>query len=216
MQTLSNKYEALTPELKKLFRPCVVLKAIPASESEIKLGQSRIGGRPDLPPDIKWPKFKGQHQVFVAQFALGELQAWAQSFGLPTTGHLYFFHDQEHSSQLGPNEKNCPLVMYSPAASESLRRTDFPNDLEDEDHKCPACKVELHLLQQHAPPWSPVWQSFDTSAQEEIAIIRDYNELLFDHLRDVLEWPDGETEPWHVLGGFPTKLVQDQIGRAHV
>lgn len=211
MHALSEEFQALPSALKKIFRPSIVLRPIPTSESDLNLGQSRMGGTPDLPPDIKWPEYQGKHQVFVAQFAMDDLEGWAQSLGLPATGHLYFFHDQEHSSQMGPKQKRSTLVMYSPSPCEALRRTDFPDDLEDDDHKCPLCKVELHRLQQHAPPWSPVWQSFDSSDREAIKTIREYNTLLFDHLRGVLGWPDGETEPWHVLGGFPTKLVQDSV-----
>jgi len=212
MHVLSEEFQSLPSTLNSIFRPSIVLRPIPASETELNLGQSRMGGRPDLPSDIQWPKYEGKHLVFVAQFALDELEGWAQMMGLPATGHLYFFHDQDHTWELGAKQKGSEWVIYSPASREALHRADFPDDIEDEDeHQCPLCKIEQHHLQQHAPPWSPVWRNLDGTNQEDLAAVNDYNSRLFDYLRGVLGWSDKETEPWHVLGGFPTKLVQDPV-----
>ncbi|WP_395753766.1 DUF1963 domain-containing protein [Prosthecobacter sp.] len=212
MHTLAEEFQSLPPVFNSVFRPSIVLRPIPASESELALGESRMGGRPDLPADMEWPQYEGKHLVFVAQFALGDLGGWAQMMGLPAAGHLYFFHDQDHTWELGPKQEGFQGVIYSPASRKDLHRADFPADIaEGAEHQCPLCKIERHPLQQNAPPWAPIWQSTQAPSEEDLLAINDYNTRLFDHLRGTLGWPEKETEPWHALGGFPTKLVQDPV-----
>jgi hypothetical protein len=58
--------------------------------SELKLGASRFGGVPDLPPDRPWPTFEGKKLPFVAQIDLSTLPRAPTSM-LPSDGWLYAF-----------------------------------------------------------------------------------------------------------------------------
>lgn len=62
-----------------------------------KLGTSRFGGDPDLPPEIAWfsnPE-SGAPLSFVTQLNFAELTALDTDKKLPSTGIMYFFYDLE-------------------------------------------------------------------------------------------------------------------------
>lgn len=61
-----------------------------ASGGETRLGASRLGGKPDLPPGVDWPKHKGKHLPFIAQIALAALPHWPGN-PLPRSGWLWAF-----------------------------------------------------------------------------------------------------------------------------
>ncbi|MCI0701163.1 MAG: DUF1963 domain-containing protein [Planctomycetia bacterium] len=54
------------------------------------VGTCRIGGVPDLPEGVEWPRTEGGSLCFVAQFNLAELPELTEH-PLPTSGMLYFF-----------------------------------------------------------------------------------------------------------------------------
>lgn len=56
-------------------------------------GESRIGGDPDLPPDLPWPEVAGQRLMFVAQFDLAALARHPAARELPDHGLLSFFYE---------------------------------------------------------------------------------------------------------------------------
>ena len=60
-----------------------------------RIGHSRIGGRPDLPPGQAWPEQSGRPLVFVAQFDLAALARHPAARELPAHGLLSFFYDPQ-------------------------------------------------------------------------------------------------------------------------
>ena len=61
------------------------------AQTPLRLGQSRLAGRPDLPVGCAWPQDKGVDLIFVAQINLAELPPGPARDQLPARGHLYFF-----------------------------------------------------------------------------------------------------------------------------
>lgn len=59
-------------------------------------GETRLGGDPDLPPDLPWPEVDGQLLIFVAQFDLAALAHHPAARELPDHGLLSFFY-QPHA-----------------------------------------------------------------------------------------------------------------------
>lgn len=57
------------------------------------VGQTRLGGAPDLPPSLPWPEVDGTPLTFVAQFDLGELSRRGAASELPAHGLLSFFYE---------------------------------------------------------------------------------------------------------------------------
>jgi len=73
--------------MKRSARPTILLT--PAKEP----GFSKIGGRPELPPDLAWPLGAKEPRAFVAQVDLGAFRPHVDIDWLPTEGRLYFFFD---------------------------------------------------------------------------------------------------------------------------
>jgi predicted DNA-binding protein (MmcQ/YjbR family) len=78
-------------EIDALIRPAILLRTAPVEASALSLGQSRIGGVPDLPLGWAYPTFDGKPLAFLAQINLEELPRAFPEKPLPSTGILYFF-----------------------------------------------------------------------------------------------------------------------------
>ncbi len=75
---------------------------------------SRIGGLPSLPEGVPWPEWKGAPLAFLCQVDLGQIPAGFDRAGLPSTGMLYFFYDQEQSTWgFDPKDEGSWQVVYS-------------------------------------------------------------------------------------------------------
>ncbi|MCA9681760.1 MAG: DUF1963 domain-containing protein [Myxococcales bacterium] len=83
-------------EVRALQRPSCRLQvaalAPDEDEDEPIIGESRIGGDPDLPSDFPWPSVAGEPLIFVAQFDLAALADLPAAAELPTAGLLSFFY----------------------------------------------------------------------------------------------------------------------------
>ncbi len=60
-------------DLEVLLKEGIRLEAHSIDMDALELGQSRIGGVPDLPPELSWPEWKGVPQSFIAQICLSDL-----------------------------------------------------------------------------------------------------------------------------------------------
>jgi uncharacterized protein YwqG len=120
LSDLSNA--GLTPigtELANLSRECVRMRSAPCANGNISLGSSKLGGSPDLPPGLAWPKWKTDYLTFVAQVNLAELTV---SELLPKIGMLSFFYDREQSAWgFDPNHREGFRLWYFPEVSQLIR-----------------------------------------------------------------------------------------------
>lgn len=70
------------------------------SDESLCIGQSKIGGDPDLPREWEWPSFYNVDKkrtiplYFVGQLNLSELAIWDYEQRLPSQGWIYFFDDE--------------------------------------------------------------------------------------------------------------------------
>lgn len=86
-------------ELAQLVEPILkATKATPVCEYKLHapkgnapLGGTKLGGFPDLPAHVEWPKFQDRYLPFIAQVNLAELPALEDS-PLPASGWLYYFY----------------------------------------------------------------------------------------------------------------------------
>jgi uncharacterized protein YwqG len=80
-------------------------------------GLSRIGGLPSLPDEVPWPEWKGKPLAFLCQLNLAEIPESSDRQGLPRTGMLYFFYDQEQETWgFDPKDRGSWRVIHVAAA----------------------------------------------------------------------------------------------------
>ena len=70
---LSDWFEAARP----LLRSAIRLDLQSADDATLPVGQSKLGGLPDLPDDMAWPQDGGRAMMPIAQIDFAELQAGA-------------------------------------------------------------------------------------------------------------------------------------------
>ncbi|MDJ0754492.1 MAG: YwqG family protein [Ardenticatenaceae bacterium] len=104
-------------------------------EYKLDIGASKIGGLPDLPPNVSWPDNNGMPMSFVAQFNMSSVTALDSTGLLPSTGMLYFFFLIHGEAPTGISGKVLHLEG-------ELRRTHPPAELPKEDRFI-ACEVEM-------------------------------------------------------------------------
>ncbi|BBM87177.1 YwqG family protein [Candidatus Uabimicrobium amorphum] len=106
-----------------------------STEEQHIVGQSRIGGCPDLPSDVQWPTFEDKPLAFLGQFNLKEMPPNIVE-GLPVTGLLCCFSawgwqeyeggypdhpDKGYNTQAGWN-----ILWHFPENS-TLNKREIPN-----------------------------------------------------------------------------------------
>lgn len=145
---LEKYFDLLAPYLRDSIR----LYLTPLHENELKIGQTKIGGRPDLPKGMPWPSetktetvregkflfFSKENQritkvplSFIAQINFSEVSSLDEEGLLPRAGFLYFFYctDQE-AWGFDIRDKDKFKVIFCEGEVEKLHRLDFPEDLE--------------------------------------------------------------------------------------
>ena len=111
-------------------------------EKQLAVGQSKIGGQPDLPKNVVWFKEdNGKRLSFIAQINLEEASQFDKSESLPKQGILYFFYSAEQETWgFDIKDKDKFKVYCYDGGSENLKRQDFPGDLA-EHSKYKTCKL---------------------------------------------------------------------------
>ena len=107
-------------KLESLGRNSIQLKI--ARKETYKLGATRFGGKPDVPPDFVWPTYEGEsydHVVkdrpltFLAQFNCEELAQFDKEHLLPDHGLLSFFYETDTQCWgYDPKDKGCARVYW--------------------------------------------------------------------------------------------------------
>ena len=94
-----------------------------AADDTLALGATKLGGRPDLPPEVAWPTVDDRPQAFAAQVDLAEVAPFDTGHVLPPAGLLIFFYDQHAAGERGGG-----TVVFVPPGP-PLERRAFPPEL---------------------------------------------------------------------------------------
>lgn len=146
---LEKYFDLLAPHLRDSIR----LYLTPLHENELKIGQTKIGGRPDLPEGMPWPsetktetvresKFlffsKENQQItkvplsFIAQINFSEVSSLDEEGLLPRAGFLYFFYCTDQQAWgFDPRDKDRFKVIFYEGEADTLHRLAFPEGLEE-------------------------------------------------------------------------------------
>ncbi len=144
-------------ELLSRARPSVRLTTQCVPSARIGLGESRIGGTPDVPPGFEWPRWapaKARDDKFaqpwrpdgpaplgfIAQIDLSAVPRVDDA--LPRSGWLYFFYDR-YCEPWGfdPGDRGCCRIVYADCDRGALSRAEPPADA-DPEHVAEPCLVE--------------------------------------------------------------------------
>ncbi len=158
---LDHFFDKLEPFVKNTIR--LYLK--PCNEEDIQVGQSKIGGQPDLPSSLYWvtetntikkKKFwffgKETEQIitkplsFIAQINLSEIAQFDIENLLPQNGMLYFFYASEQDAWgFDFKEKNKFKILYFDGDLTTLKRIEFPADLKNSRFKPSSLNVKQEI-----------------------------------------------------------------------
>lgn len=123
----------LLKDINALAKPSIRIYTTPVDEASLTVGASKVGGLPDLPPNLTWPTFGDLPQSFVAQIRLREVWPYDVEGVLPATGMLWFFYDAKQETY-GDDPQNCGAwqILFHEGDLSNLQRTPFPAKLPSE------------------------------------------------------------------------------------
>ena len=107
--------------IRSLVRGSVVIDPLASSNDQFEIGASKIGGLPDLIPEMDWPQWEGKPLEFLLQLNLDEIRPF--DFPLPTRGLLSFFMSTELTS---PQPSGPGRVLYVEDVSLLQKRLSSP------------------------------------------------------------------------------------------
>lgn len=193
---LARKYHY--PEIIDHLQPSIRMKTVPRREDFIALGESKIGGLPDLPRDLNWPEWKGISLPFIAQVHLPDIANYEVNMLLSRTGILYFFFDID--LYFSSPTSSSWQVLYFDGDLAQLHRTSAPHPapMPQEEIVMPSCVVEFSP-EITIPPFSSLYT-------KHIPLETDY----FDLLKEVEHLYDKSHRPAiHRMFGHPNAIQND-------
>jgi hypothetical protein len=108
-----------------------------ASDDDLSLGATKIGGRPDLPPGIPWPEWRGAPLNFLAQIRLADIAVSDSDGELPHEGMLSFFFDYTNWGKLGRDAEGSLATVLYLSEGTPLQRLPWPEALPKRERYAP-------------------------------------------------------------------------------
>ena len=185
-------------------------------EDYARVGNTRIGGVPDLPPDLPWPTVGGRFLVFLAQINLAELPP-VEGNPLPPHGMLSFF--------LGEEEEITDVkhrVLFWQGDPSRLRRAEAPDPALS---ACERSAYEGFRVALHRTISLPDWASEDYRRMiqgvddEEIDDFVDAFDDMHHNIRverELIDPTQGRPVSPHQVLGYPLLIEHDPARFAYL
>lgn len=188
--------ERLVPVLQSSARQSIRLRVSEPCEEPV----SRLGGAPNLPPDIEWPASSGGSPLaFLAQLDLSAIPS-IPGMELPSEGALFFFYDSvEQAWGFSPAHAGCWKVVFTSQKLNSIPLRPAPAGLDNDSRFAPFSL---------AASLESTFPALDPATMEELDITEDE----FDGLLDLQE-AEGTI---HRIGGFPDEIQGDVALKAQL
>lgn len=112
-------------EIIKLIKPAIGISTRRLQVDNLKVGSSKIGGKPDLPKDVSWPELNDSHLVFCAQYNVSEFAKFDIENLLPKKGMFYIFIGLNEESNAFSMKQNDAKIFFIENL-ENLERKEYP------------------------------------------------------------------------------------------
>ena len=223
-----KEYDAI---LRAAARPCFRIGRL-IGDIYAQVGNSRFGGKPDLPAGLAWPLDDGAAMTFLAQINLAELEPGFVP-DLPAQGWLYFFLGRDGQWGALPHQ-----VVYFAGSAAELHRQGPPAGTPLVEAVCPRnfAPHKVDFVPQYAIKFeSPVWKQISLhpfsveSMRKKEAFYQEHTqisgyELTFngEPARNAYFSRHNVEEPFYSRHETDEHIVaaindgREQIGRAHV
>jgi len=193
-------------QLEQIALPSIRIASTAIRESLLSPGASKLGGLPDLPPEIEWPTWNDVPLAFIAQIDLAEVHTVDRMGVLPPSGLLSFFYNADHIPVgYDPAWRGGWRVLYYDGIYSRLRRVPVPVSLLERQsiwmpvgQHYTACALTFSLETTLPPVNSSYIQTLDLSEQEHDA-----------YLQILKAMREREDKPLHRLLGHPDTLQGD-------
>lgn len=185
------------------------------STVEIPVGASHIGGLPDLPPGVAWPRIEGAALSFLAQIRLADLADLPGAEELPQSGLLSFFYDADSRTNQGEDGKfqwpaphrGGARVLHFEGDPSTFVRTEPPVE-ETAVVVFPAYAVGYQSERMMPPMESPFYDLVDPDSVKDAA--------WYARFAQIADMNRGDTErPIHRLLGYTSELQGDPYLSVH-
>lgn len=126
---IANWIESNLDFIKKYQKPLIEIQK---NDDTILLGDSKVGGMPDLPFDFDWPEYDGKPMTFFAQINLKDIAHLNDT--LPNKGWLFFFIYFDEPLKFGCHCDFIPkreqyAVLYFNGDKNELEEYYYPSQL---------------------------------------------------------------------------------------
>ena len=107
-----NVWETFQEIVLATSKPAIRLRTQPDNDAVIAIGESKIGGYPDLPITYEWLRssYNSEPLWFAAQLKIEEFKEWDVKNILPAKAILYFFNLYDQGVVLYYNGKSLKVV----------------------------------------------------------------------------------------------------------
>jgi uncharacterized protein YwqG len=159
---------------------------------------SRLGGRPNLPKQMKWPVWKRAPLPFVAQLDLAEIPK-IEGLPLPSSGSLHFFYEGgETAWGFQSKDKGSAQVIYTPGSLSEYPLHDLPEGVPDE--------LEFTGLRLEPGPNDVSLPDISDQLVEELHMTPDERGKYYEFLE---AWRMSKPATFHRVGGYPEPIQGD-------
>ena len=178
----------ITPILEEFSAPCIAFSIEPGKAG---VGQSKLGGTPDLPRDVQL--FQGRAPLdFLLQINLGEAFSEDHSASLPKCGLLSFFYDlQEQPWGYDPRKLNGFCVHYTPGGVAL-----GPTVMARPELKLLECRIKLRAGLTLPHLGSRIYREFEKRAN----LNDEESEAYFDYSKKTERFGQSKAANHHLLG----------------
>jgi hypothetical protein len=189
---------AAAERCRSLFRPALKLVGLPRAGYP-RVRSCRIGGHPDLPAEVEWPRAHGQPLGFLAQINLAVVRSEDRLELLPPDANmLYFFMDLSPAGDSGRVAPAGWRVLACAASADAVLQPP-PHNLA-RNQRLPGYDCRFSAFRSLPAPGSAEVAALGLGADV------DYGGVLFDPFRDNLQ---DSAKPDHRLLGHPAPGQSD-------